>query len=226
MAEQPGIAQLYLEAHRSFDEFARPLGEPDWATPTPCTPAWTARDVLSHVAGVPDDGLAGRIDGAATEPWTASQVERNAAFAVAELLDRWATQAAPFAQAIEAIGETRPPFDCHSHEHDLRQALNIPGNRENEIVEASGLELVDAEGLQGPVTVELVDGRTFVSGNGAGRGVVTVRGLTMFELFRSRLGRRSREQVLAYDWAGDAGDIERVVDRWFRFGPSALPIDE
>jgi hypothetical protein len=182
--------------------------------------------VLSHVSGVPDDGLAGRTEGAATEPWTASQVERNRGFSVAELLDRWATQASLFAGAIEAIGETRPPFDCHSHEHDIRQALGMPGNRRNRIVEASGLELVDAVGVAGPVTVELVDGRSFVGGDGAGTGVVTVRGLTMFEVFRSRLGRRSREQVRAYDWNGEAGDIERVVDHWFIFGPSAQPIDE
>lgn len=226
MVEHPGTAALYIEAHRSFDEFARTLTETDWATPAPCTPAWTVRDVLSHVSGVPDDGLAGRTEGAATEPWTASQVDRNRGFSVAELLDRWAGQAAPFAGAIEAIGEPRPPFDCHSHEHDIRHALGKPGNRQNAIVEASGLGLVEADEVAGPVTVELVDGRSFVSGDAAGTGAVAVRGLTMFEVFRSRLGRRSRAQVRAYDWDGEAADIERVVDRWFVFGPSAQPIEE
>ena len=126
-----GIAVRYDEATRSFIDFARTLSDADWATPVPCTPLWTVRDVLSHVSGIPDDGLAGRTDGAATEPWTASQVERNAGFTVDELLERWEGQYEVFGAALEAMGEDRPPYDCHSHEHDIRHALGRPGRRDS-----------------------------------------------------------------------------------------------
>jgi hypothetical protein len=50
--------------------------------------------------------------------------------------------------------------------------------------------------------------------------------VSVFELFRSRLGRRSREQVRDYDWTGGDADIDVVLERWFNFGPSPLPIVE
>ena len=53
-----------------------------------------------------------------------------------------------------------------------------------------------------------------------------LRSVTVFELFRSRLGRRSREQVRSCDWTGSDDDIDAVLDSWFIFGPSLLPIDE
>ena len=55
---------------------------------------------------------------------------------------------------------------------------------------------------------------------------VVLRGVSVFELFRSRLGRRSREQVRDYDWTGSDADIDAVLERWFNFGPSPLPIEE
>jgi len=45
-------------------------------------------------------------------------------------------------------------------------------------------------------------------------------------LFRSRLGRRSRGQARAYDWSGTDADTEAVIDGWFGFGPSLVPIVE
>ena len=128
MADTPGTAELYRLAHASFHDLAVDAV----ATTTGrwrfrARPAWTARDVLSHVSGIPDDALAGRMEGAPGEAWTAAQVERNRDARVDELLDRWEQQASGFADVIESMGETRPPFDVHSHEHDLRQALGRPG---------------------------------------------------------------------------------------------------
>jgi len=214
-------------AQQSFVEFARTLTEQKWGTRTPCTPAWTVRDVLSHVAGVPDDALAGRMDGAPGEAWTAaSQVERNSDIRVDELLDRWASQAEGFAEALEAMGENRPPFDCHSHEHDIRQALDRPGNRSNEIIETGGFGLATVDGVAVRMKVELDDGRVVLSGDPTASTEVHLRGRSTFELFRSRLGRRSREQVRAYAWTGTDSAIDTVIATWFRFGPSPLPIFE
>ena len=220
------IAGLYNDATLSFIEFARTLTADEWATECPCTPGWTARDVLSHVSGVPDDGLAGRVDGAATDPWTASQVERNAHFGVEELLERWLGQYELFGAAIESMGETRPPFDCHTHEHDVRHALGKPGNRDSGIVQvgAARTMLWLAE-IPVSVTIDLDDGRQLMAGRSDSDEQVGVA-IDRFEIFRSRLGRRTLEQVRAYPWTGSPVGIEMLIDGWFTFGPSDLPIHE
>jgi hypothetical protein len=223
MSEQLSIAARYLFAVDSFTEFARSLDADDWAMPVPCTPAWTARDVLSHVSGITDDAVAGRMDGAPGEAWTAAQVERNRDTGVDDLLSRWSQQAPLFAEVIEQMDEGRPPIDCHSHEHDIRQALGRPGARSNAIIDTPSFASVDAPVR---VVIEFVDGSTVTTGDAASPSSVTLRGATRFELFRSRLGRRSRRQVRAADWDGTDDDIDAVVDHWFSFGPSPTPIEE
>jgi hypothetical protein len=223
VSDRPSIAESYLLAVDSFIGFARTFDDAAWATPVPCTPAWTARDVLSHVSGIPDDALAGRMEGAPGEAWTAAQIERHRDADVDDLLARWSQQAPTFAEAIEQMGEGRPPIDCHSHEHDLRHALGRPGARSNAIIDAPQFASVAA-----PVrlVIEFVDGSTATTGDPAAASTVTLRGATRFELFRSRLGRRSHRQVRDADWVGTDADIDAVLDRWFSFGPSPLPIEE
>jgi hypothetical protein len=223
MPTPTSVAERYLFAVDSFIEFARTLDADDWATRVPCAPAWTARDVLSHVSGIPDDAVAGRMAGAPGEAWTAAQVERNRDASVDDLLTRWSQQAPAFAQAIEQMGEVRPPIDCHSHEHDIRHALGRPGARSNAIVDMASFAEVDAPVR---VVIEIADGTAIVTGDVDAASTVTLRGMSRFELFRSRLGRRSREQMRSADWAGAQADIDAVLDRWFGFGPSPSPIVE
>jgi|GEM_PF-367093 len=220
---------LYVAAVDSFLAFARTLTDEQWSTPVPCLPGWDVRDVLSHVAGIPDDAFAGRMEGAPGEAWTASQVERNRDLATAALLDRWAEQYVAFGDVLDGIGEHRPPFDCHAHEHDIRQALDLAGNRDSLVVEAAAVQLARGFEPPTPVTIQFVDGRSFTTGNTEPAnvdGAVSVRGISAFEIFRSRLGRRSRSQVEAYDWSGDDAAVSEVIDAWFQFGPADGPVLE
>ncbi len=194
------IGERYLWAHRSFVDLARSMTAAEWSTPVPCCPGWTARDVLSHVAGIPDDAFAGRMDGVATPPWTQAQVDRWRDAPVEELLAQWEAQAPAFADLLTQLGESRPPIDCQTHEFDLRHAIGRPGNRDATIV---GLVAEEFRST-GPVAVP--------------------PGVDDFELFRSRLGRRSRAQVLAYDWPTPPD--EAALAEWFVFGPSEHDIDE
>ena len=47
---------------------------------------------------------------------------------------------------------------------------------------------------------------------------------TAFEVFRLRMGRRSRAQVAALDWAPAPSD--EVLDGLFVFGPADAPVIE
>lgn len=220
------IGIRYTEAVESFVEFARTLTEDEWATRVPCTPLWTVRDVLSHVSGLPDDGLAGRTDGAATEPWTQSQVERNAELPIDELLDRLLGQHELFGAAIDQMGEQRPPLDCHTHEHDIRHAIARPGNRDTAIIDdASTMLLVDLARLPVGLTITYDDGTEHVVGAADAEASARLS-VSRFDMFRSRLGRRTLDQVRSFEWDGDPEAIDTVVDHWFAFGPSEIIIDE
>ena len=73
-----------------------------------------------------------------------------------------------------------------------------------------------------PVTVSFLDGSTMdLPGEGE---PLALTGITQFEFVRSRIGRRSREQVAGYQWSEPASD--EVLTSWFAFGPSELPIVE
>ena len=219
---------LYAAAVESFVAFARTLADDQWLMPVPCLPGWDVRDVLSHVAGIPDDAFAGRMEGAPGEAWTAAQVERNRDMTAADLLDRWTEQYVAFGDVLDGISEHRPPFDCHAHEHDISHALGLTGNRDSLIVQAAEVQL--ARSLEAPVSVSVVlnDGRVFTTGvdRSGGDVAVTLRGVSAFELFRSRLGRRSRSQVEQYAWTGSEADVAATIDAWFAFGPADGPVDE
>jgi len=163
------------------------------------------------------------MEGAHGESWTAAQVERNRAFSVDEVLTRWSQQAPAFAELIEQVGQGRPPIDCHGHEHDIRHALGRPGVRSNAIVDTPSFAMVE---VPIRVVIEIDGGATVTSGDLDAGTTVTLRDASRFDLFRSRVGRRSREQVRAHDWSGTDADIDAVVDVWFGFGPSLVPIIE
>lgn len=215
------IARLYRDAHASFVALAGAFTDDDWRAPVPCCPGWTVRDVLSHVAGVTLDIAAGRVEGAATDPWTAAQVERWRGTPADELIAAWTDAIDPVADAIEAIGEIRPPLDCHVHEHDVRHALGRPGNRDSELI-AAAVGLFGGGSIGRPVEVAFPDGDG-LSTPGEG-SALTLSGVTRFDVVRSRSGRRSADQVRAWAWSAPLTDDELAA--WFMFGPSADPIDE
>lgn len=217
----PSTGELYVAAQRAFADLLRGLGEREWHLPVACCPGWTVRDVLSHVAGLADDVLAGRLDGAATDPWTAAQVERWRGAEVDELLAQWEAQAPAVGELLDQVGETRPPIDCCAHEHDVRAALGRPGHRDSDVIR-SALPGLASMPVGRPLEIELADGRRFTT---RGEGdPIAVSGLDGFEVFRSRLGRRSLDQVRAYRWS-EALD-EGVLAGWFLFGPAPHDIHE
>jgi hypothetical protein len=214
------IARLYRDSQHSFVELFQSLDADQLATTVPCTPEWTVRDVLSHVAGVTDDIANGRVEGAATDPWTASQVERWREADPAMLIEQWNGQIEGIATLLEQLGELRPPLDCHSHEHDVRHALDMPDHQSSEMIMVMTARFAEAP-MARPVTITFADDSTATM---PGEGEpISLSGLTQFEFVRSRLGRRTPDQVAAYEWSEPPGDL---LSEWFAFGPSRVPIVE
>src|SRR5262245_14869579 len=92
----PDVSDHYRAVRLRVTELVRSLDDEDLSRPVPACPGWTVHDVVAHVTGVTDDALNGRLDGVATPPWTAAQVERGHGVPTLDLLDRWAEQAATF----------------------------------------------------------------------------------------------------------------------------------
>ena len=94
-------------------------------------------DTLVALARRYDDLLAGRLDGVASEAWTAAQVGRLGTLPLEALADLFAEQASdfdPMLGRIPAPVNSQVVFDAVTHEHDLRHALGMPGGRDSDAV--------------------------------------------------------------------------------------------
>lgn len=193
------LGALYAAARVRVTEL---VANVDDTLPVPATPGWTVHDVVAHIRGIVEDGLAGNMDGAPGEQWTAAQVARGAAKTTAELLSEWTEQAPTFEQFLSSpdgamVGNA--VVDVHTHEADLRHALGLAAIAPPEFLDWV-MQRFD------PGFTEAVAA--------AGLAPVTVRA-TPFEWFRGRLGRRTEAEVGAYDWSGDPAPY---LDIWFVFG--------
>jgi len=187
------------------------------ATQVDACPAWTVTDTAAHLCGVTVDILDGNLDGVATDPWTASHVERLAPLGLAAILERW-SEAGPVVESLAAGFPPAPAaqmvFDATTHEHDIRGALAEPGGRDamsivvglgfmesslDEFVRSAGLPTL---GVRSPQWTAVM---------GEGEPEVEVEAST-FELFRSFGGRRSEAQIRSLAWRGDPGPYLAIFD--------------
>ena len=174
----------------------------------PATPAWCVHDVVAHLAGVMSDVVSGNMEGAATAPWTAAQVERGRGKSVSEIIDEWAADASSFESFLSSPAGTKAGsavVDVHAHETDVRTALGLAPEIPDAVLAWTAGRLregFDAQvatvGLP-PVTIDVAD----------------------FELFRGRLGRRTRDEVSAFGWSADPAPY---LDTFFLFGPTDNPV--
>ena len=209
------VADHYRTARLRITELVLSLDDDELARAVPACPGWTVHDVVSHITGVADDALNGRMDGVATDPWTAAQVARGRDVPTVDLLDRWTEQASVF----EAF--PLPPqavIDLTTHEQDIRGAVDQPGARDTDEVQFA-FELVAQR------AVEVVPGLR-VEAEGVAYGpedaTSTLRG-DRYDLYRAMMGRRSSSQLRALDWGGEPpATIEAVAV----FGPAPVDVVE
>jgi uncharacterized protein (TIGR03083 family) len=169
------IGDVYAAGRGRITELVSGLSSDAAATRVPTCPEWSVHDVIAHLAGVCADVLAGRIEGVATDPWTAAQVDARRGRPLAQVLAEWA-EAAP---QVEAMAEHFPGrvgsqwvLDVTTHEHDIRDALGVHGAQGSSGVDV-GVEFMVAglaasvagHGLR-PLEVRTSDGRSWMAGTG------------------------------------------------------------
>ncbi len=214
------VGDRYRSSRLRTTDLLSVLGTDEWATPVPTCPGWSVHDVLSHLVGVAEDALSGRITGPPPPEVTAEEVARHAGDDPVELLAAWGELAPSLEAALSQFRLWPGFFDALAHEHDVRGALGTPGARDHDDVDLAAELLVRDLAL--PVALELDLGGRVVEPAGCDGPPLRVA-TSSYEVFRFRLGRRSRAQVAALDWSGDPGP---VLDRLFIFGPAEVDVAE
>lgn len=199
-------AAIYEGVRRRVTELVGGLDDAALDVEVAATPGWRIRDVVAHLAGSPADILAGRLEGVATDSWTAAQVEARRDVAIADVLAQWERDAAvvaPLIGGFDPVPRAMMLTDAWTHEQDLRTTLGRPGEREGDAVAFSfpnvtkGLVASWPDGLR----IEHEDGVTELAVESAARPT-TVR-TNRFEVVRAATGRRSLDQISAWDWDGE-----------------------
>lgn len=212
--------QHYRQSRARLVDMVAPLGDTEWSLPVPACPGWRVRDVVAHLAATTEDALAGRLTGPPEPAQTAGQVSRMRAVAPRDMVALLERDAPAFEEMVDAFKIWPAAFDMVSHEHDIRGAIGRPGARDHMSVDALVRLLLRNAELGATVEFDLGDGDPIVVGQPP--ATLTLR-TTPFELFRLRMGRRSRDQIAALDWSADPGP---VLDRLCVFGPAAVPVIE
>jgi uncharacterized protein (TIGR03083 family) len=221
---------LYRQTRERLASLISVLPGGELTASVPACPGWTVRDVIAHLTATAQDAVAGRLTGPPDDMYTAGQVARLADVPVPELLARWAAAAPEFEQIIATFLVLPAVVDIASHEQDIRGAVGRPGARGSAAIVACTAELLSGLDVPVPLRVLTEDGEYRVgpaAGDPAAYGASGPPGLTLatsrFEAFRWRMGRRSRSQLAAMNWAGDPAP---VLDHLTVFGPASTTVTE
>jgi hypothetical protein len=221
MSESHAVAYKALRGR--VREVVEGADRPALEAVVPATPSWRGHDVLAHMVGVTNDVVHGRLDGVASDAWTAAQVDARASLTTADLLAEWDE----FGPQFEALLAAAPPeiagqalFDAATHEHDLRNALGVPGARDTDAIAVGWQWLLDARTRNRAPAICFVveDGE---QPSGVGDPVARI-GAPRFELFRAVTGRRTAGEIAQYDWDCEPVPALLLVADFFSLSTESL----
>jgi uncharacterized protein (TIGR03083 family) len=218
------LGEAYRGVRLRMNDLVRDADPEALRTIAPATPAWTVHDLVAHVTGVVVDITEGRLEGVATDPWTARQVDARREQDTLDVLDEWNHYAPTIEDGMDQYGPAAFTLlaDTVTHEHDVRGALGTPGARDSDAMQLWWNALTRSRPGPDDVTVPalelVVESGTVVIGDGP--PVATLE-TTRFELLRAATGRRSLDQIRAYVRRG-AFEPTVLVDDRFPARPDAL----
>jgi uncharacterized protein (TIGR03083 family) len=176
------VVLAYLEFRHRVASLIREIPESQATLSVPLCPDWEVSSVISHMVGVPEDILAGRMEGVTTDAWTQAQVDRHEGESLSQLADALLATAVEFDVVLPHIPSptnSQMVMDAVTHEHDLRHAVGRAGAQDSLAVNvALGWLLNMVEGKAPDLAQELLDS-----------------GVSHYELMRSLTGRRSVDQM-------------------------------
>lgn len=223
------VADLYDQLRNEISELVASLDPEALDAPVPATPGWTIKNVVTHLAAdatcvitadFPREFFASFAEPSAIttlNEWTARQVAEREDRSLEELLQEWkasGTELTAMMRGEKPWPENTQMFvdriiltDAAVHQQDIFGALGIDRARDSAPIKmglsayavAMGWRLSSA-GLA-PLRLDDED-KSYMAGDGEPHTTVRAR---RFELFRAMSGRRSPEQISAYEWDGDAG---------------------
>jgi hypothetical protein len=193
----------------------------------PATPEWRVRDIVAHLAGSTADIVSGNLADVASDAWTADQVDARRNVPIEDVLEEWTRCSAivePKIYEFEPMMRAMLLTDAVTHEHDLRGAVGDSGERDSDAIGYAFRGLSGAIGAQrgdtGALRILHEAGETVT---GAGEPTAVVRA-SRFEIVRAGVGRRSYDQIAAWDWDGDSRAETVVLPRFAP--PRATPLNE
>ncbi len=199
-------AKEYRATRGRLNELLRELGATEIDTMVPACPAWTVRDLVSHMTGLAAALSAGAGPSGDVQVWIDALVEERRELTIAQLLDEWEHAAPGIAEFFSHAGPNggQLVYDLVAHEHDIRHALGRPGERDSSSVhacaDAMSLLLSRDLGKHGLAAIRLTSaGHTWDVGPGKPGLAIA---LDPFELIRVFGARRSVAQLRALPWVG------------------------
>lgn len=136
------VCEAYRQTRQSVLALLAQIPESSADLIVPACPEWTVQQTAAHFVGVPEDLLAGRMEGVASDEWTHAQVQRHAGESLDELRGALNATVNPFDAMLPAIprpANSQLVMDALTHEIDLREALGLP-------IEESSLAISVAKG--------------------------------------------------------------------------------
>jgi uncharacterized protein (TIGR03083 family) len=238
----PDLAAAYADTRESMMKIAGELTHDELATRVPACPDWTVHDLISHVTSLASSIAGGEVPPDLNPVASLSDPEmakRRDAFVDAALaarrgkpirvvLDEWRAAAPmlesmirgerPWPHGAPPLAEWVVTTDVAVHHHDLRGAVGRAGERDSLATGLSLRSYVETmkfrAQMQGLAAFKIVAGtRDWTIGSG--EPVATVSA-DPFELARAASGRRSPDQIRAYDWTGDP---EPFIPLFYPYGP-------
>lgn len=195
---------MYEEARQRIVDVARAMTDDQLRQVVPATPEWSVKDLLAHLVGGAVDLCRDRLDGAPDSSWTERHVKERRDCDVSQLILEWDDSSAQMAELLRTMKKLEPNMvgDIICHEADLYEALDLPrADRKhwNLVLEILMRSLTRRYASDELIAIQDDSGREWRIGSG---GVLAVEvKVPGYELLRSLLGRRSRKQILEWDWS-------------------------